>query len=293
MNESRFLDPAAVADQPLTQASPALPGVACEMDWPESWGSTPAIRLQPSEPYSGSSVETDRIIHRWGPRIFNLVEQTNSMARDLAGKSWLEHQEHYYSCYFLKLLEPEGRDMRRFTDEACHFLMRAMASDEIINNVHWPFGRQLDARDIMEWMQRWGAWLPDAQGQFCLWSVFMDCEAIEALYRYIHALVHDYYLEIQELHMEWEEKRDQAIANGAALPEIDNGPPDIIIYYHPRLILGEIEYTLNSDNAEEFRDWAFGAFINWGLRIDDERKEALAEVAYQADALCPDPRWRD
>ena len=34
MNESRFLEPAFVADQPLTQAAPALPGVVCEREWP-------------------------------------------------------------------------------------------------------------------------------------------------------------------------------------------------------------------------------------------------------------------
>jgi len=293
MHSTRFFSPLAVGDFPLITAPPAPPETSCEMDWPESWGSVPAIRLQPSHSLAGSSLETDRIIHRWGARIFNLVEQTNSMARDLAGRSWHEHQEHYYSCYFLKLLEPVGRDMRRFTDEACYLLMRALASDEIMEEVFWPFERTFDARDIREWLQRWGAWLPDGEGQFRLWSVFMDCEAIEALYRYVHALLHDYYLEILELHMEWEEKREQAIANGAALPEIDNGPPDRIIYYHPRLILGEVEYTLNSDNAEEFRDWAFGAFINWERRVDDTRKEALMEAAIAADELCPDPRWRD
>ena len=132
MHSARFLEPAHAADLPLTVAEPPRPEAFCEMHWPESWGSTPAIRLQPSHSLAGSSLETDRIIHRWGTRIFNLVEQTNSMARDLAGKSWHEHQEHYYSCYFLKLLEPSGRDMRCFTDEACHFLIRALASDEIM-----------------------------------------------------------------------------------------------------------------------------------------------------------------
>ena len=293
MNEIRFLELAAAADFPLMTAPPAPLEVSCEIDWPESWGSTPAIRLQPSGPYAGSSVETDRIIHRWRPRIFNLVEQANSMARDLCKISWNGNNETYPCCHFLKVIEPVGRDMRPFCDAACELLLQVRSRDEIMEEAFWPDHRKLDARDVMEWMERWGAWLPDAQGQFCLWSIFMDCEAIEALHRHVHALVHDYYLEILELHMEWEEKRGQAIANGEALPDLDNGPIDIITYYHPRLFLDDQEFTLSRDNAQQMRDWAYGAFINWGRRIDDNRKEALAEVAYQADALCPDPRWKD
>jgi len=238
-------------------------------------------------------LETDRIIHRWGARIFNLVEQTNSMARDLAGRSWHEHQEHYYSCYFLKLLEPAGRDMRRFTDEACYILMRALASDEIMEEVFWPFERALDARDVLEWMERWATWLPDEEGQFLLWSAFMPYEAMESLYRYVHGLLHDYYLEILELHMEWEEQMEQEGYYGEALPDIHDGPPETLLYYHPRLFINESEFTLTTDNASVMRDWSYEAFCSWKSRITKEQKEALVMLGYEADMLCPVRRWPD
>ncbi|NDC79469.1 MAG: hypothetical protein EBZ67_16610, partial [Chitinophagia bacterium] len=68
------------------------------MEWPDSWGSNPPIRLQPSESLAGSSVETDRIISRWRPRIANLVEQALSMARELCKMDWNGIEEPYPCC---------------------------------------------------------------------------------------------------------------------------------------------------------------------------------------------------
>jgi hypothetical protein len=266
------------------------------MDWHESWGNNPAIRLQPSEPFAGSSLETDRIIHHWRHRIFNLVEQTNEMTKDLCEISWKGSDEPYPYCNFFKLIDPPvvGRDMRRFTDEACHVLLQALASDEIVEEAYWPDHRKLDARDIREWLQRWGTWLPDEEGQFQFWSIFMPYDAIEALYRYVHALVHEYYFEILELHMEWEARQELVIEEGESLPNLDEDPPESIIYWHPRLILdGDCEFTLTTDNAEELRDWAYNAFMQWGKLLDRDRKEALVEAACQADELCPKQRWAD
>ena len=293
MNEIRFLEVAAVADFPLMTAPPSPLEVSCEIDWPESWGGHPPIRLQPSGPYAGSSVETDRIIHRWRPRIFNLVEQANSMARDLCEISWNGNNETYPCCHFLKLIEPLGRDMRPFCDAACELLLQVRSRDEIMEEAFWPDHRKLDARDVMEWMERWGAWLPDAHGQFQFWSIFLPCEALEALYRYVHALVHEFYLEVLELHLEWEEAVSLKRANGEALPDIYDGPPEAIIYYHPRLFLDEREFTLTTENAEELRDWAYDAFVNWKRRITDEQKQSLFMLGYEADQLCAVRRWDD
>ena len=293
MHSSRFLAPALAADSPLTVAEPPRSEACCEMEWPESWGSVPAIRLQPSAPFAGSSTETDRIINRWRPRIFDLVEQSISMAQDLCEISWNADDEPYPCCPFLKLLEPGSNDMRRFTDEACHILLQALTRDEIIEEAFWPDHRKPDARDLHEWMQRWATWLPDEEGQFRFWSIFLPCEALEALYRYVHALVHDYYLEILELHMEWEENRELEIAAGEGLPITGGTPPESIIYWHPRLVLDELEFTLTSDNAEQLRDWAYDAFLNWARRIPKEQKEALCMLGYEADQLCAVRRWDD
>ena len=249
------------------------------------------IRLQPSEPFAGSSAETDRIINRWRPRIFDLVEQSISMAKDLCEISWNGEEEPYPCCPFLKLLEPGSNDMRRFTDEACHILLQALTRDEIIEEAFWPDHRKPDARDLHEWMGRWATWLPDEEGQFRFWSIFLPCEAMEALYRYVHALVHDYYLEMLELHMEWEEHRQVEIASGEGLPITGGTPPESIIYWHPRLVLDELEFTLTSDNAEQLRDWAYDAFVSWGKRITKEQREALVMLGYEADQLCPIRRW--
>lgn len=293
MSDPRFISPLAIADFPLITAPPAPLETSCEMDWPESYGSTPAIRLQPSEAYAGCSVETDRIIHRWRPRICNLVDQANSMAGDLCEISWNGMNEPYDYCHFLKLIKPVGRDMRPFCDAACELLLQVCATDEIMEEVFWPDHRRYDARDVMEWLERWGAWLPDDEGQFCLWSIFMPCDAMESLYRYVHSLVHDYYLEILELHREWEENRELEIAAGEGLPITGGTPPESIIYWHPRLVLDELEFTLTSDNAEQLRDWAYDAFLNWARRIPKEQKEALCMLGYEADQLCAVRRWDD
>ena len=146
----------------------------------------------------------------------------------------------------------------------------------------------------MEWMERWGTWLPDEEGQFRFWSVFMPCEAMEALYRYVHALVHDYYLEILERHTQWEnqmEKEDFS-PEDCMLPGLTQ-IPDIILYYHPRLILDDREVTLTEESAEQMRDWAYDAFVKWGGRLSDEQKEALVMLGYEADQICTVRRWPD
>jgi len=292
MSIIRFVPPLTAADYPLITAPPAPPETSCEMNWPEPWGNTPPIRIQPSQPLAGSSVDTDRIINRWRPRIFDLVEQSNAMARDLCEISWNDTLEPYPTCHFLKLLQPGGKDMRRFTDEACHILLQVSSSNEI-SDAHWFDGRSPDARDVMEWMERWAMWLPNEEGQFLLWSAFLTCEAMESLYRYVHGLVHDYYLEILELHMEWEEKRELEVAAGEGMPDVHDGVPDQIIYWHPRLVLDGREYTLTPENAEELRDWSYEAFCSWKSRLTKEQKEALVSLGYEADLLCPVRRWPD
>lgn len=277
-------------DVPPTMATPPPPETSCEMDWPESWGLNPPIRLQPSEPFAGSSNETDRIINNWRPRIASLVEQSISMAKDLCEISWKGEEEPYPCCPFLKLINPVGRDMRRFMDEACHILLQASSKEEIFDSF-WFDGRAPDARDVMEWMERWAVWLPDEDGQFLLWSAFLPCDAMEALYRYVHGLVHDYYLEILELHMEWEERMELESASGEALPDFQDAPPESILYYHPRLIIDEREFSLTAENAEELRDWSYDAFVSWGKRITKEQREALVMLGYEADQLCPIRRW--
>ena len=286
---NRFLES---NDHPLIEALPAPREVCCEMEWHLSWGDDPAIRLQPSTPFAGSLIETDRIINYWRPRVADLVEHALSMARELCEINWNGIDEPYPCCPFLKLIKPEGKDMRHFTDEACHILLQASSSNEI-SEAYWFDGRATDARDLGEWMKRWATWLPDEDGQFRFWSIFLPCEALEALYRYVHALVHDYYLEILELHMEREENRELEIAAGEELPIPWGTPPESIIYWHPRLVLDELEFTLTTDNAEQLRDWSYDAFINWGRRITKEQKEALFMLGYEADQLCPERRWPD
>jgi len=51
--------------------------------------------------------------------------------------------------------------------------------------------------------------------------------------------------------------------------------------------------SLTDENAEEFRDWAYDAFMQWGKILDRARKEALVEAACQADEICPQQRWAD
>ena len=122
----------------------------------------------------------------------------------------------------------------------------------------------------------------------------MPCEALEALYRYVHALVHDAYLEILELHREFEERTERGDfdQHERILPVFDE-IPEIILYYHPRLILDDLEITLTEDNAEQMRDWAYDAFVNWGKRINRDQKEALVTLGYEADQLCSVRRWPD
>ncbi len=281
------------ADSPLTVAPPPPKETFCEMEWPESWGANPPIRLQPSEPFAGSSFETDRIINNWRPRIASLVDQSISMAQDLCEISWNGDDEPYPCCPFLKLLEPGSNDMRRFTDEACHILLQALTRDEIIEEAFWPDHRKPDARDLHEWMGRWATWLPDEEGQFRFWSIFLPCEALEALYRYVHSLVHDYYLEMLELHMEWVEHRESEIAIWEGYPDIHSDPPESLVYWHPRLIIDNVELTLTSENAEELRDWSYDAFCTWKRHLTEDQKEALVTLGYEADQLCPDHRWQD
>jgi hypothetical protein len=271
-----------------------LPETSCEMEWDESWGSNPMIRLLPSQTYAGSSLETDRIINKWRPRLFSLVELSISMAQDLCEISWNTEEEAYPCCPFMKLLEPPsvGKDMRRFCDEACHILIQASSTEEI-SDAYWTDGRAVDARDVLEWMARWATLLPDENGQFQLWSVFLPCEALEAFYRYVHAILHDYYLEILQLHRAWEEDQENRVfaVGGELFPNLYGEPPETIIYWHPRLICDDQEFTLTDENAEEFRDWAYDAFMQWGKILDRARKEALVEAACQADEICPQQRW--
>lgn len=286
MNLSRLSAALTDGDVPLTMAPPPRPETSCEI---EREGESP-IRLQPSEPFAGSSTETDRIINRWRPRIFDLVEQSISMARDLREISWNGYDEPYPCCPYLKLLEPEGRDMRRFTDEACHLLLQVSTREEILDS-YWFEGRSPDARDVMEWMERWATWLPDEDGQFHFWSLFLPCEAMEALYRYVHALVHDQYLEILELHMEWEEQRELDEPSGAnLLPPTWEGPVEFQ-WIPPRLFVGGGEIWLNGENAQELREWGVTAIGAWKFSLTGPQKEALCDLVHEADRLCEDPKF--
>ena len=274
-------------DQPIIGEEGMLQWCECEA---VREGESP-IRLQPSEPFAGSSAETDRIINRWRPRIFDLVEQSISMAKDLCEISWNGEEEPYPCCPFLKLLEPGSNDMRRFTDEACHILLQALTRDEIIEEAFWPDHRKPDARDLHEWMGRWATWLPDEEGQFRFWSIFLPCEAMEALYRYVHALVHDYYLEMLELHMEWEEHRELKVAAGEALPPPAQVSPEEFQWIPPRLFVGEMEIWLSEQNAEEIREWGVFAAASWRHMLTEEKQLALVDLVEEADRLCPDPRF--
>lgn len=275
-------------DQPIIDGGGMLPWCECEA----VRAGDPPIRLRPSATHEGSSAETDRIINRWRPRIANLVEQSISMAKELCKISWNGDDEPYPCCPYLKLLEPGGRDMRRFTDEACHLLLQASTREEVLD-FHWFEGRAPDALDVMEWMERWAVWLPDEAGEFRLWSALLPCEAMEALYRYVHALVHDYYLEILELHREWEENRELYPATGTdLLPPTWEGPKQFQ-WIAPRLFVGGGEIWLNGENAPELREWGVFAFGAWQLTLTQPQKEALYDLVREADRLCPDPRWRD
>jgi hypothetical protein len=116
---------------------------------------------------------------------------------------------------------------------------------------------------------------------------------LEALYRYVHSLVHDYYLEMLELHMEWVEHRESEIAIWEGYPDIHSDPPESLVYWHPRLIIDNVELTLTSENAEELRDWSYDAFCTWKRHLTEDQKEALVTLGYEADQLCPDHRWQD
>lgn len=290
MNERRFFESAMVADHPLMQALPVRSQTSCEMEWPESWGSNPPIRLQPSELFAGSSAESDRIINRWRPRIFDLVEHSISMAKDLCEISWNGDDEPYPCCPYLKLLKSEGRDMRRFTDEACHILLQASSREEISESF-WYEGRVPDARDVIEWMERWGIWLPDEEGQFRVWSIFLPCDALEALYRYVHALVHDYYLEMLELHMEWEKRTEREAAEGISLAAQAQRSPQEFQWIPPRLLVGEMEIWLNQQNAEEIREWGLFAAASWRHMLTEDKQLELVDLVEEADRLCPYPRF--
>ena len=290
MNQSRFTATFMDGDVPLTMAPPPPPETSCEMEWPESWGANPPIRLQPSEPFAGSSIETDRIINNWRPRIASLVDQSVSMAKDLCEISWNGEEEPYPCCPFLKLITPADSDMRRFTDEACHVLLQASTREEILDS-HWYDIRTPDARDVMEWMERWAIWLPDEDGQFRLWSAFLPCDAMEALYRYVHGLVHDCYLEILELHMEWEERREVEVAAGEALPPPAQVRPEEFQWIPPRLFVGEMAIWLSEQNAEEIREWGVFAAASWRHMLTEEKQLALVDLVEEADRLCPDQKF--
>jgi hypothetical protein len=277
----------ALGDHPVIDEKGMLPWCECEA---VREGASP-IRLLPSAVEEGSSAETDRIINSWRPRIYQLVERSISMARDLDdGISWNGVNEAYPCCPYLKLLSPEGRDMRRFTDEACHILLQAATREEILDT-YWFEGRAPDARDVVEWMERWGTWLPDEEGQFRVWSAFLPCEAMEALYRYVHALVHDYYIEMLELHMEWEERRELDTAQGISLPNPVQGSPKEFQWIPPRLFVGDAEIWLNQQNAAELREWGVFAFGAWKFSLTETQKEDLYDLIHEADRLCPDPQF--
>jgi hypothetical protein len=260
------------------------PETACEIEWEGE----PPIRLQPSELFAGSTAESDRIINRWRPRIFDLVEHSISMAKDLCEISWNGDKEPYPCCPYLKLLKREGKDMRRFTDEACHLLLQASSREEILDS-HWYDIRTPDARDVMEWMERWCTWLPDEEGQFRFWSIFLPCDALEALYRYVHALVHDYYLEMLELHMEWEKRTER---------ETGVGKLNLLVLLNTcgkhkihELLVGEMEIWLNEQNAEEICEWGLFAAASWRHMLTEDKQLELVDLVEEADLLCPDPRF--
>jgi hypothetical protein len=206
-------------------------------------------------------------------------------------------QESYPCCGFLNLVGPANTSKRLFIDEACVVLLSVLTSEEILTEVYWPCDRKCDARDVMDWYQRWGAWLPDDEGQLRFWSIFMDCEQMETLYRYVHAMVRQCYLEILERHRELgEDYKRQEETEDWNQDDLESLPnfypvPEEIIYYHPRLFLDGRAFWLTEENAMELRDWAYDAFRYWHKTIDKDQKEALVRAAVEADRLCPEKRW--
>lgn len=297
MNTPRFVHLGADTDESLVMAPAAFPEADCEI--PRN--SDSPIRLLPSALFEGSSDETDRILYTWRPRIANIVEQSIGMARDLCIISWQLEEEPYPCCPFLKVINPPspGKDMRRFTDEACHILLQVLTRDEIVELAHWPDHRKPDARDMLEWIERWGTWLPDEEGQFRLWSAFLPCEALEAFCRYVHALVHDFYLEILELHREWEADPNRVrpsepgslLENDPGLPYPGYHPVEFE-FYAPRLLIGDREIWIDASNAVVMREWGMRAFIAWKSLLDEEKKEQLYDLIHAADELCPDPQFQ-
>jgi hypothetical protein len=282
----RFENGWTYGDHPIINVQAMLPWCECEV---VREGNSP-IRLRPSAQHEGSSAETDRIINCWRPRLANLVDQSISMAKDLCEISWNGTDEPYPCCPHLKLIQSQGRDMRRFTDEACHLLLQACTKEEILES-YWPDHRKPDARDIAEWMVRWALWLPDENGQFRIWSAFLPCEAIEAFYRYVHALVHDYYLEILELHIEWQENRERHPVQGTDLLPLTWEGPKEFQWIPPRLFVEGGVIWLNGENAQEIREWGVIAFGAWKFSLSEEKQEALYDLVHEADRLCPDPRF--
>ena len=289
MESQRFSHDLCDGDIPLMMAPPPPPETPCEV---ERNGSSP-IRLQPSASHSGSSIETDRIINYWRPRIFNLVEQSISMARDISNDiSWNGTDELFPCCPYLKLLKATSNDMRHFTDEVCHLLLQISTREEILD-AYWFDGRAPDARDAIEWLERWGLWLPDQEGQFRFWSIFLPCESLEALYRYAFSLVHDYYIEILEMHVIWEEEKEKSgDSSHPLLPPTWEGIKEFQ-WIPPRLIVESGEIWLSQENANELREWGMIAFGAWKFSLTELQKEALYDLVHEADRLCPDPRFAD
>ena len=176
--------------------------------------------------------------------------------------------------------------MRRFCDEASHLLLQASTGGDQYE-YSWYGHRLPDARDVMEWLSRWSVWLPDEFGQFEFWSTFMPCDQLESLYRYLHALVHDFYLEILERHTLWEERmeRENWAAPEGGIPgsaAFKSKSPDLIRYWHPRLIIDDHEIRLTGENAAEFFAFAIDFMNHFHSELDMEAKEALKEAAYEA-----------
>jgi hypothetical protein len=281
---------AIAGDEPVSFAPPAPPEICCERDW----SGAPPIRLQPSAHYS--SAQTDRIINYWRPRIANLVESAIGMVGDFRqyqeggklGIDWQTNGNPYPCLPFLRVVGPpeSGRDMRHFTDESCHVLLQTSTKEEA-QEAYWFKGRIPDARDIMEWIERWSVWLPNESSQFEFWSVFLPSGTFERFCHYVHSLVHDYYLEILERHTLWEERME---CEGWPPPAEDSLPtaknlPTSIRYWHPRLLLDEEEFRLTVENAAEVFAFTMDMLQRYRHSLDQEAKDALEMAAYEAYLL--------
>jgi hypothetical protein len=128
--------------------------------------------------------------------------------------------------------------------------------------------------------------LPDQSGQFEFWSCFLACEALESFFRYVHDLIHDAYLQILERHTEWEQQMEkEGCPEQHDIPTRRSGIPEIIRYWHPRLILDDDQFLLTTENAEEFFAFAMDMLRHFKGQLDDEAKDALENAAYEAYQL--------